>query len=208
VRLPCGCRNPLCWQGVARDLRFWRAAFGLPRAFGAHPMLLPGERTALAQPFPAAPLGSRGDAGILLRLGQCRAVTLGGGGQALAPVTLAGGARVARLDVQPPELFSVPEIEDPVPATAAPGPRVKALARGRAERAAQAAAATHLTPAGRFGRPGLLAGAWFVHSDFDMGYFRPVALDPGQAWADANRSMYLVYSKSPPEASSRWQRLV
>ena len=91
----------------------------LQRVLPANRVLLPGERTKLAQAGTAPQFGPGGDAGIVLFLGQGVAVLSGGGTEKVSGAYLRGCARVVGTDVRPANLLAVAHKPDPVAAPAA-----------------------------------------------------------------------------------------
>ena len=79
-------------------------------------VLLPGERTGLAQAATAPQPGPGGDAGMLLFPGQGVAVLSGGGTETVSGAYLRGCAWVVGTDVTPADLFAVAHKPDPVAA--------------------------------------------------------------------------------------------
>jgi hypothetical protein len=134
-----GSGNALCLQGFS-------AAFHIRRALGCgggvvapDGIMLAVEGAGLGQAGAAAQFGCRGDTGAPLFLGQGLAILPGGGAELRSEVTLGGGARISRFDVQVPPLPGTPHIPDPVAAAATFAAEVEALSP-RAEIGAAAAA--------------------------------------------------------------------
>ena len=119
VCVPCGWRNPLCLQAVAALFCIFNPSLCLPAACPAYPILLSGKPAALAQTRAAPQLRARGDAGILLFVGQRLVVGLRGGRQARPPGLLPGGLGIKRFEPPSPPLVAVPYIPHPVAAAAA-----------------------------------------------------------------------------------------
>jgi hypothetical protein len=88
----------------------------LQRVLPVNRVLLPGERTGLAQAGTAPQFSRGGDAGIPLFLGQGVAVFLRGGTEPGSGAQLRGGARVVGADVKPANLFAVAHKPYPVAA--------------------------------------------------------------------------------------------
>jgi hypothetical protein len=187
VRSRGGCRSVPCLQAFARGLSVWRARPGLAFALLLHPPLLAREGAGLVQAGPAAPFGARGDTGILLLLRECRAVSPGNGSQPRPAGPLFRGARVPRLDVQVPELFSPDDIPDLVSAPPALERGVQALPRGRAERAPRALAdPPHIAPLHGLGPHARFA--WFCDRHW-------LSITPDWRSArEAPRTLFLGYS--------------
>ena len=133
------------------------------RAFLAHPILLPGLRAGLAQPWPGPPLGARGNAGILLFVGQHFVVSLRGGRQARPPGPLLGGFGIKPFKPASPPLVAVANIPNPIAAAAALGRSIPAFTRRTAQGAATAPAAGHYAWRQRPPPPSGPLSCWCVH---------------------------------------------
>src|ERR1039457_6787721 len=102
------------------------------------PILLPGQRARLIQPWAAPQLRPHGNAGILLFLRQHAAIPPGDGAEACASEQLRQCGRVPGAGVTAPALLAAPHIPYPIPAPPTPERAIKTAARGRAQRTAAA----------------------------------------------------------------------
>ena len=218
--LPCGLRNPLCWQPFGRPFGLRHSPFGLRFALQFDPILLPGQPTPLGQAWAAAHLGSRGDTGIVLLVGQRRAVTPGGGAQPRPPIPLFRGPRISRFYPEPTRvLVAGQDVIHPIAAAATSDCAVKTLACRRAKWAVAAPGPSvpgrRRRLAGRgMSRRGRVHDALFV-----IRHCQPAALAPGtpaccrlmrsqrpkpatgrRSGYTARRLTLIVYSKTPAEA--------
>jgi hypothetical protein len=179
VCLPCGDGNPLCLQAFGPLFSILHYRLGLGCALLPHPKLLPGEHTRRAKPWPARHSCSGGEAGILLLVGQRRAVATGGGGQSRPAIPLFRCSRVFRLDPQAALLHAARQnVIHPPAATAAADRSITTFPEGVAE---GAFAAPGSPPLGGRLRLADLCGSTrgcLHHGQYVVHYHQPAALAP------------------------------
>jgi len=141
----CGSRKLLCLQPFLSFFCTRRAFFRLRCVFPPDRILLSGQRTRLAEAWPAPQLRSRGETGIPLFIRHGVAVLLRGGAETGSPQQLAGRAPVLWFDIQVSPLLSAPHVPHPVAAPATLTTGRKTAPRGGAKRAAQAPASLRCT---------------------------------------------------------------